>query len=132
MTNILSILGEVNGGRRGVHRNYGELGGFRAKGDFRLRSADFGLRILGGDMPDGRLPIEGRGFGLMVPAAGDPTEGWAGEKCVFAKRTQLENPVRLMPAWAKPDSGGFKNEPKRTQIGHLRTQIRRFWTGKRA
>jgi len=51
-------------------------------------------------------------------------------KCVFAKRTQLGNGILSMWDWAKPDIGVFKNEPKRTRIGHFRTQIRRFWTGK--
>ena len=40
MTNILSILGKVNGGGRGVYGDWEKWGGFRAKGGFRMRSAD--------------------------------------------------------------------------------------------
>jgi hypothetical protein len=72
MTNILSILGEVNGGGGRVYGDGGELGGFRAKKHFQLRIVDSGLRILEGDTPSGRLPIEERDFGLIEPAAADP------------------------------------------------------------
>jgi len=131
MTNRLSLLGKVNGGGRGVYGNPGELGGFRAKGDFRLRSAECGVRNLGGDMPGGRLPIGERNFGLMGPVAADRAETGSGEKCVFAKRTQLKNGVLAMPDWLEPYFDIFKNEPKRTQIGYLRTQNPTFSDNKR-
>jgi hypothetical protein len=48
MTNILSILEKVNGGGRGVYGDWEKLGGFRGKRDFLLRSAECGVRNLGG------------------------------------------------------------------------------------
>jgi len=68
-------------------------------------------------MPGGRLPIEGRGFGLMGPAAADPAEEGAREKCVFAKRTQLENGILTMRDWLELHFGVFTNEPKMCILG---------------
>jgi hypothetical protein len=75
-----------------------------------------------GDLPSGMLP--------------PPHLPWrprkAGEKCVFAKRTQLENRILAMPDGAEPHLYVYKNEPKRTQIGYLRTQngakMRKNWS----
>ena len=129
MTNRLSLLGKVNGGRRGVYGNCGELGGFRAKGGFRLRSAECGVRNWGKERPSECLSIAVRCFRLVERATADRAETRVSKKCVFAKRTQLKNGVLAMPDWLEPYFDIFKNEPKRTQIGHFQTQIWCFQTG---
>ena len=55
MTNRLSLLGKVNGGGRGVCGISGEWGGFRAKGDFRARNAECGVRNLEGALRMGNI-----------------------------------------------------------------------------
>jgi hypothetical protein len=53
-------------------------------------------------------------------------------KCDFAKRTQLENGILAMRDWVELVFDDLKNEPKRTRIGHFRTQngaeMRKNWS----